>query len=389
MKLLVFAHTPPPLHGQSAMIRIMLDGFGDDQKNAPNPSGPIQCFHVNCRLSSDLEEIGKVHGGKVFQLLKYCVQAIRLRLARGVSTFYFVPAPGKRAALYRDWMILTLCRPFFGKMICHWHAAGLADWLATEGRWWERKITKFLFSGMHLGIALTEWGARDPLAFHTRKVAVVPNGIEDPCPDFASRQLPRRSDRFRQLQAQRASGEPACLNLLFLAHCSREKGLFDALEGVALFNRRHPRLQARLRVAGTFPKPEEEALFQRRIAQPDLEGAVEYLGFLEGDAKNAALAESDALLFPTFYPAESFGLVLVEAMALGVPAVTTRWRAIPEIMPPDYPLFVEINAPETIADALEKLAEADLAQPLRHHFEERFTLSRHLEALKNAICSIE
>ena len=30
MKLLVFAHTPPPHHGQSYMVKLMLDGFGGD-----------------------------------------------------------------------------------------------------------------------------------------------------------------------------------------------------------------------------------------------------------------------------------------------------------------------------------------------------------------------
>ena len=32
MKLLVFAHTPPPHHGQSYMVQLMLDGFGGDAR---------------------------------------------------------------------------------------------------------------------------------------------------------------------------------------------------------------------------------------------------------------------------------------------------------------------------------------------------------------------
>ena len=28
MKLLIFAHTPPPHHGQSYMVQLMLAGFG-------------------------------------------------------------------------------------------------------------------------------------------------------------------------------------------------------------------------------------------------------------------------------------------------------------------------------------------------------------------------
>ncbi len=32
MKLLVFAHTPPPHHGQSYMVQLMLEGFGGDAR---------------------------------------------------------------------------------------------------------------------------------------------------------------------------------------------------------------------------------------------------------------------------------------------------------------------------------------------------------------------
>jgi hypothetical protein len=47
--------------------------------------------------------------------------------------------------------------------------------------------------------------------------------------------------------------------------CCREKGLFDALEGVVLLNQqREFPLKTRLTVAGSFWKQEEEAEFTRR-----------------------------------------------------------------------------------------------------------------------------
>ena len=49
-----------------------------------------------------------------------------------MKNFYYVPAPGKRVALYRDWLVMLLCRPFFKNIILHWHAAGLAKWLETS-----------------------------------------------------------------------------------------------------------------------------------------------------------------------------------------------------------------------------------------------------------------
>ena len=65
MKLLLFAHTPPPHHGQSYMVQLMLNGLGGDRRTRLKNSKPhpgdvhgIECYHVNTRLSKRLEEIG-------------------------------------------------------------------------------------------------------------------------------------------------------------------------------------------------------------------------------------------------------------------------------------------------------------------------------------------
>ncbi|HEU5395755.1 MAG TPA: hypothetical protein VFV81_01215, partial [Verrucomicrobiae bacterium] len=105
MKLLVFAHTPPPFHGQSYMVKLMLDGFGGNRRGkngaASNRFG-VECYHVNSRFSKTLEDIGEFHGGKVLKILFYCLQAIWCRFRYDIDTLYYVPAPGKAVALYRD-----------------------------------------------------------------------------------------------------------------------------------------------------------------------------------------------------------------------------------------------------------------------------------------------
>src|SRR5512142_2144174 len=100
MKLLVFAHTPPPHHGQSYMVRLMLEGFGGDRRRPARPStargqqGPfgIECYHVNARLSKKLEDIGDLRFGKLMLLLGYCLEAIWCRFRYGVTNFYYIPA---------------------------------------------------------------------------------------------------------------------------------------------------------------------------------------------------------------------------------------------------------------------------------------------------------
>ncbi|HTB82514.1 MAG TPA: hypothetical protein VK742_02565, partial [Candidatus Sulfotelmatobacter sp.] len=243
MKLLVFAHTPPPHHGQSYMVQLMLEGFGGDVRKrnpaAPHPLG-IGCYHVDARFSRSLADVGEFQGVKIFLIFWFCLQAIWLRCRYGVDTFYYVPAPGKRVALYRDWLVMLVCRPFFKNVILHWHAAGLAKWLETETTIGSRAVTWRCFRPVNLSIVLSRYNFADAQKFLSHRIAVVNNGIPDPCPDFETSLLPRRRGRFesgRNILAGETPAAPMTANVLFLAHCTREKGLFAAIESVLLANR--------------------------------------------------------------------------------------------------------------------------------------------------------
>ena len=60
--------------------------------------------------------------------------------------------------------------------------------------------------------------------------------------------------------------------------------------------------------------------------------------------------------FPSHYYAESFGIVLIEAMSFGLPIVTTRWRGIPDVVGESGGAFiVEPKRPDLVAAELEKL----------------------------------
>ena len=449
MKLLVFAHTPPPHHGQSYMVQLMLAGFGGDHRAARGawagraggaPSGGvagvaprtglgIECYHVNARLSQKLEDIGDFRIGKFLLLLGYSAQAIWCRFRYGVTTLYYIPAPGKRSALYRDWLVMLLCRPFFRRIILHWHAAGLAKWLEMVVQLRTRALTYRLMKRVDLSIVLSRFNQADAEKLFSRRIVVVNNGIPDPCPRFAEEVLPRRKGRLAARQKllcgaeltpadlQASGGDPHVFKVLYLAHCTREKGLFDTLEAVALANRDLAQAKSpiviHLSVAGDFINAAEREEFQQRLAQEDLhlpagrqEGpeqgrsrgpnalgggaCVTYAGFVFGPAKQRILTESDCFCFPTYYYAESFGLVLVEAMAFGLPVITTRWRSIPELLPQDYPGFVETRSPRQIAERFQAaVTRATTAEDLRQIFLGNFTLEHHLAGLASAIRSTD
>jgi glycosyltransferase involved in cell wall biosynthesis len=409
MKLLVFAHTPPPHHGQSYMVKLMLDGFGGDRRKNKTAGAAkgfgIECYHVNARFSKSLEDIGEFQGAKIFLILFFCLQAIWCRFRHGVENFYYVPAPGKRVAVYRDWLVMFICRPFFKKMILHWHAAGLAKWLETSVQIRARATTYGLFKPVDLSVVLSRYNIADAEKFLSRQIRIVSNGTPDPCPDFSQSILPRRRARFAArakmfageklgaLETALAGGDPETVRILFLAHCTREKGLFDAMEGVVRANRelavRRLMVRLKLNIAGNFVSGAEKLEFNRLLENPEFAGSVSYLGFVSGNEKIRALREADLFCFPTRYLGENQPVNLIEAMAFGLPIVTTRWRSLPEMLPQNYPGIISIESPDEIAAALLDLPARGTGENLRDNFLNHYAIERHLTDLAEAIRSME
>jgi glycosyltransferase involved in cell wall biosynthesis len=410
MKLLVFAHTPPPHHGQSYMVRLMLDGFGGDQRGRPagdvaaGTAHDVSCYHVNARVSKELEDIGDFRLGKLLLLFVYCFQAIWCRFRYGVRTLYYIPAPGKHSALYRDWLVMFLCRPFYQRVILHWHAAGLAKWLETNTPFRSRVFTYNRLKDVDLSIVLSSYNRADAEKLFPRSIRVVSNGIPDPCPNFERDILPRRRARLAARKKLAAGGEldltdventggnPECFRVLYLAHCTREKGLFDCIRGVLLANEQLAvagQFTLELMVAGNFVNDAEKEEFNRICATPEGAKCIRYLGFVAGAAKDKALREADLFCFPTYYQNENQPVNLIEAMAFGLPIITTRWRSLPELLPSGRHNLVDICSPGQIAEALAASLTEEASETIREMFLRHFTLEQYLAGLAQAFHSIE
>ena len=397
VKLLVFAHTPPPFHGQSYMVKVMVDGFGGDRRDKCAPAitsaESVECYHVNARVSDELTTVGTFQFRKLFRIVRFCAEAIWCRFRYGVDTLYYIPASPKRIALYRDWIVFTLCRPFFRRVIFHWHACGLAAWLDSEARPWERSITHYLARRADLALCLSPAIADDAAAFEPHRIQIVANGIRDPCPDFAETARPKRRARAAALRVALTNKDEQNSELvyrvLFLGTCSRSKGLFDAIAAMQHLNRllmdRKAAIRANLTIAGLFVDRAEQQEFE--TAQEKAPALLEYVGFASTPLKHELLRTSDCLCFPSYYPAEAQPVSLIEAMAFGLSIVTTDWRAIPEMFP-SASATVRTRDPLAIAEALSQSIGNDQSESLRENFLKRFTQSEHLASLRAAIRSL-
>ncbi|MFV0244052.1 MAG: glycosyltransferase family 4 protein [Qingshengfaniella sp.] len=127
-------------------------------------------------------------------------------------------------------------------------------------------------------------------------------------------------DRYRR--ADRPEGGK---RILFVGRLAAMKGVPVLLRAVAQVRTRYPDLH--LTLIGDGPeRPQIEAL-TRHLG---LAECVEFAGYRDQDEVAAALAETDIFALPSF--AEGLPVVLMEAMAAGVPVVATRIAGISELV---------------------------------------------------------
>lgn len=148
-----------------------------------------------------------------------------------------------------------------------------------------------------------------------RHCEVLPTGVD--CSLFS----PERYDK-RFLERYGLAGKKV---LLHVGRLSKEKRLDEVLRAVAQLAPKHPDL--RLLVVGRGPAAEEYKAMTRSLGISD---RVVFAGFLPDEELPTAYASCDALVIASTF--ETQGLVVLEALASGLPVVGIRCRAIPEFV---------------------------------------------------------
>ena len=149
----------------------------------------------------------------------------------------------------------------------------------------------------------------------------------------ASVGLPRsRSSRSHCGRPKRDTGAPADSHVesdpnhvLFLSNLRRRKGIQEAVEAALLVRAQRP--AARFTFAGDWESAALERYILARTASGN--GGIVFRSPVHGRDKDALLASASVFLFPPVEP-EGHPRVVIEALAAGVPVVTTDRGAIRE-----------------------------------------------------------
>ena len=209
------------------------------------------------------------------------------------------------------------------------------------------------------------------LAAHREKVEVLPYGVS---PRLVGRQRARSRGAVRHPTARP-------LQLLFVGRLVYYKGIDVLLKAHSLAP------EASLRIVGEGP---DRKRLEALSVQLGVANRTQFVGAIPDDELVEAFAGADVFVLPSVSRAEAFGLAMIEAMAHGVPAISTSlgtgtdWVNLDGISG----LVVQPGDARALAGAIELLCDHDLRARLgagafkRAH--EMFSFDRHVDALEDA-----
>ncbi|NWF79027.1 MAG: glycosyltransferase family 4 protein [Chloroflexi bacterium] len=345
------------------MIKALLDGT----------YGTIRLRHVPLVFSRELHEVGRLRFAKLLQLPFVVVRIWWARLRFCARVLYYPPAGPNMVPVLRDIVILLLTRPFFPVTVFHFHAGGLGAFIQRLPIPM-RLLARAAYGRPDLVIRLSAATPNDGTALGARAEAIIPYGIADLYPDGPPPRLP-------------LVNRPA--RLLFVGALRPTKGVLIAVDAVRrLLAAGH---DVTLDLVGDPISVAFAEQLRSAIEAAGLGERVRLRGVLTGAAKDAVYAAADIFCFPTFYEAEAFSVVVIEAMLHALPVVATRWRGLTDLVAEGVSgLLVPPCDPQAVADAVAVLL-TDPAQLQRMGaagralYLERYTLAAYRARLEAAL----
>lgn len=125
--------------------------------------------------------------------------------------------------------------------------------------------------------------------------------------------------RLFKMSARRPGGEGGW-QLLYVGRFDPRKGLGPLLDAMHLV--RQSRSDVRLRLVGGSPLSGTSRSYEGQVTALGLADCVEFIEERPHEAIPRLMAQADLFVLPSYY--DSFGIVLIEAMACGLPVVATR-----------------------------------------------------------------
>ena len=297
-RILICGVLPPPIFGHSAMYSMLMNsGFPEAQD--------IRFLNLNFW---SYETHKKVTAAKLGKLVKYFSRYVVLLLSfRPQFVFYNISF--YKMPFYKDFLFCLTARILGSRPVLHDHGQYAGELFQTGGpviRFLMRQLFRFLAASVIMGESTRQsyQGLLDQ-----QRLFVVPGAVEDTA----------------GIEARREKGDT--VRVLFFSHMSHLKGIDVALAAAAEV------LASTPGVGFTFAGPMEDPDIEQRLAalRDRFPGRLDYRGYVGDEVERVRLFRSaDIFIFPTLR--DVFGLVILQAMAEGLPVIASVEGTIPEIL---------------------------------------------------------
>lgn len=282
--VLVVGPIPPPLHGYSLITDLMARRLSE--------TATIETLDI----SPDGSDRGWSYHAQRLRRVAGALLRLICRSVRRHRTLYLAIAGG--AGVIYDLLLAAAARACGYRIFIHHHAF---TYLNARSHWTAMLIAIAGRTATHVCLCPTmAQRLREHYSFASKIVILSNAAFVVPAPV-------QREPR------------PGPFRVGFLSNLLPEKGLDTAIDVVRLL--REQQHEVTLSIAGPLTGHQSHALVER--ARQVLGDAMEYLGPVDGARKAAFFRCLDVFIFPTRYPNEAEPLVVLEALAAGVPVITT------------------------------------------------------------------
>jgi glycosyltransferase involved in cell wall biosynthesis len=373
--LILVGALPPPVHGQSVAFEMFANHLRMRRDD-------VQVLDISSGAAS-ADEAGIARSALHF--LSRLIVFGGLILRRPGAVVYLTIAQS-RLGFLRDLGFLLIGLPLGARFVWHMHGGNYGNFHASQPPV-IRRVIQFAFSRVDRVVVLGE-ALRSMFDFDPRlepRVRVVPNAIP-PAVRLATQ--PRcYSSR---------DGDP--FRLLFLSNMIESKGYFTILEAIKILKDESPFSVHADFCGHFFANPSDDVLvesaeqaselFDSRVAEWGIDSLVTYHGAVSGSEKAERLSRAHAFVLPTQYDNEGQPISIIEAMASGIPVLSTRYRAIPDLLVDgETGFFVDADEPRSIVDRVMTLgSDPELFESMSRRAIEvagtKFSAAVHFERLE-------
>lgn len=223
-----------------------------------------------------------------------------------------------RGSTWRKLIVALSARILNYPVVLHAHGAEYREFYTALPRVLQRLVTRLLRAATLLVVLSESWRRyySQEVGMPESRIRVLPNPVKIP---------PMVPDRRERLH----------VTIVFLGVVSKRKGIYDLIRAVSQLSE-ESKASIRLVIAGDGELGHAKAL-ATTLGVNDL---IEFSGWISPEERDRLLKEADIFVLPSY--AEGLPMAVLEAMAWGLPTITTPVGGNPEIIEhEENGLFVE------------------------------------------------